>query len=69
MWRWCSKCGAEHHIDEYKGLMDLMSSKGYFVVVAEKYKKEGKTLKIYTKIVQALEKKLLVEASKIVLHK
>ena len=69
MRRWCSKCGAEHHIDEYKGLMEFMTSKGYFVVVAEKYKKEGKTIEIYTKTVQALEIELLVEAIKIVLHK
>ncbi|HIP61891.1 MAG TPA: phosphoribosylglycinamide formyltransferase [Sulfurovum sp.] len=39
------------------------------IILQKSIKKEEKTLEIYTKTVQALEKELLAEAIKIVLHK
>ena len=39
------------------------------IILQTSINKEGKTLEIYTKTVKALEKELLVEAIKIVLHK
>ena len=50
--------GAVHHIDEYKGLMEFMTSKGYFVVVAEKYKKRRKEFRDLYQNSQSLRKRV-----------